>query len=101
MITSFVVGDQNKIPTNDTLRSIGIAALIGVIKLVGGPYLIIMKSRVRVGEIGLRPHIIWQLNEFELIPFHRSLLYLNEKQVKPSCFLIIYLAFSIDSCNSK
>jgi hypothetical protein len=70
----------NTIPEGDRIRTITIAGLVGVINLIAGPYLIVIKSRIRVGEIN--KHVVWQMNQFELIPFHRSTLYLNENQTR-------------------
>lgn len=52
--------------------------LLGVIKLLAGPYLIIAVEKEIIGTIG--GHTIWRLTKSELIPYERSLSHLTPEQ---------------------
>ncbi|CAL8097427.1 unnamed protein product [Orchesella dallaii] len=71
--------NASQIQSVDRIRTIQIVGITGVIHLIGGPYLLVIKSKVRVGEI--RSHVIWQAGEYEVIPFKRTNLHLAKNQV--------------------
>lgn len=61
------------------MRTECIAGIVGIINLIAGPYMILIKTASRAGE--LNGHIIWQMKQYEIISFRRSVFHLSEKQV--------------------
>lgn len=57
-----------------------IDGIIGVINLISGPHLIVITSKIRIGEIN--GHNIYKMQTPELIPYARNMLHLNEHQVR-------------------
>lgn len=55
-----------------------IYGVIGVIRLVAGPYLIVVTERRLVGAIN--GHQIWEMRKAECVPFARTTLHLTEKE---------------------
>lgn len=78
MIT-FVV-DTKQLQNVDRIRTIQIVGILGVVHLIEGAYLLVIKSKRRVGD--LRGQVIWQVGEHEIIPFKRTTLHLAKSQVK-------------------
>jgi hypothetical protein len=66
-------------PSTDGATRRSIDGIIGIIRLISGPYLIVITSKVRVGDIHGQP--IYKIESTELIPYTRSLSHLNEHQV--------------------
>ena len=56
-----------------------IYGIYGIIRLVGGSYLIVITGRARVGDI--LGHTIWKVTKTEVLPYQKSLLNLTESQV--------------------
>lgn len=56
-----------------------VSGVIGVINLLGGPYLVLVTKKRKVGSIN--GQTIWQVVETEVISYSRALLHLTEKQV--------------------
>lgn len=56
-----------------------IFGILGVVKLLVGPYIIIIKEKKLIGKIC--GHDIWQLVEIDMIPLPKTKLHLNETQV--------------------
>uniref|UniRef100_H2YC96 Phosphatidylinositol-3-phosphatase SAC1 n=1 Tax=Ciona savignyi TaxID=51511 RepID=H2YC96_CIOSA len=59
-------------------ESKAIHAIFGVVNLTGGPHLIVVTGRTRVGDIA--GHTIWKVTETEIFPYRKSILNLNESQ---------------------
>ncbi|CAH0395313.1 unnamed protein product [Bemisia tabaci] len=57
-----------------------IFGMMGICKLLAGPYLVVVTDAIEVGVINQQA--IWQIVSTELILFPRSLLHLNEKQTR-------------------
>ena len=56
-----------------------ICGLLGVVRLLSGPYLVIITRKVRVGEINRCA--IWRVEHTEIVPFSRTTTHLSEAQV--------------------
>lgn len=56
-----------------------ICGVLGVVKLLVGPYIIVIKEKKLVGKIS--GHDIWQLVEIDMISLPKTKLHLNETQV--------------------
>uniref|UniRef100_F6YM78 Phosphatidylinositol-3-phosphatase SAC1 n=2 Tax=Ciona intestinalis TaxID=7719 RepID=F6YM78_CIOIN len=72
-----LISNRDDIPPS-LAESKAIHAIFGVINLVGGPHLIVVTGRSRVGDIA--GHTIWKVTETEVLPYRKSLLNLNEAQ---------------------
>ncbi|KAG9510525.1 Phosphatidylinositide phosphatase SAC1, partial [Fragariocoptes setiger] len=61
----------------------GALGLVGIIRLLSGPYLIVITKASPVGRItvGDQGHIIHRVDRFEVVPFSRSMLHLTENQI--------------------
>uniref|UniRef100_A0A2C9LVI7 Phosphatidylinositol-3-phosphatase SAC1 n=1 Tax=Biomphalaria glabrata TaxID=6526 RepID=A0A2C9LVI7_BIOGL len=66
------------IPASAITKSI--YGIIGIIRLVAGPYLIVVTEREKVGHI--LNNVVWKVTKTELLCYKRSLTHLNERQVK-------------------
>lgn len=71
-------GPGECIPLTDT--SFKIFGLIGVIQLLSGPYLIVIKKREAAGYINNQK--IWRLVETDMLPYAKTDLHLTEKQIQ-------------------
>jgi hypothetical protein len=76
----YFLADQRLIPERDRLQTITICGVLGVIRMIAGPYLVYIKSRERIGTVG-GAHVVWKIKQFDVLSFKRSLLHLTEKQV--------------------
>lgn len=56
-----------------------IAGILGIVKLLVGPYIVVIKEKKFVGKIS--GHDVWQLVEVDLISLPKTKLHLNETQV--------------------
>lgn len=56
-----------------------ICGIVGTLRLLAGPYLVIITKKHKVGSIN--GQTIWQVAETEVISYSRTLLHLTEKQV--------------------
>lgn len=68
--------NNGQIPTES--KSQTIAGILGVVKLLIGPYIIIIKKKKFVGKIN--GHDIWQLIDIDILPIPKTKLHLNETQ---------------------
>ncbi|XP_018324345.1 phosphatidylinositide phosphatase SAC1 [Agrilus planipennis] len=73
-----IQNDTKSIPTSCTWKVI--YGLLGSVPLLAGSYLIVATGREHVGHIA--GHSIWRLTNFELIPYLRSTLHLNQQQLE-------------------
>lgn len=74
----FLATSEFAIPYDQADRQ-QIFGIIGVIKLISGPHLIVIKRTQLLGM--LNNAYIYRVQETDIIPFQKS-LHLNEKQVK-------------------
>lgn len=56
-----------------------IFGVLGIVRLLVGHYLIVIKERKLVGKIS--GHDVWQLVEIDMVPLPKTKLHLNETQV--------------------
>ncbi len=57
-----------------------IHGIIGIINLISGPYLIVITSKLRIGDIN--GHIIYKVQTTDVIPYARNMSHLNQYQVE-------------------
>ncbi|BFZ13223.1 hypothetical protein BsWGS_16262 [Bradybaena similaris] len=69
-------GNEDQIPASAITKTI--YGIVGIIKLVAGPYLIVITQRKKVGEIS--GNIIWNVAKTEVLSYKRSLTHLTERQ---------------------
>ena len=70
---------KDSLPNVDGAIQRTIHGIIGVLNLISGPHLIVITSKIRIGEIN--GHNIYKVQTTELIPYARNMLHLNEHQV--------------------
>ncbi|XP_033626106.1 phosphatidylinositide phosphatase SAC1-like [Asterias rubens] len=71
------LGDSgSQIPPFATSKPI--CGLMGTIRLLAGPYLVVITKKSKVGEIN--GQTIWKITGHEIIPYKRTFLHLNEQQ---------------------
>ena len=68
---------ESVIPASAITKSIH--GIVGIIRLVAGPYLIVITKRQKVGSI--LGEDIWKVTGTEVLSYKRSLTHLTEKQV--------------------
>lgn len=56
-----------------------ICGIVGTLRLLAGPYLVIITKKRKVGSIN--GQTVWQVAETEVISYSRTLLHLTEKQI--------------------
>jgi hypothetical protein len=66
------------VPPSATMRQI--YGVIGIIRLIAGPYLIVVTGRERIGTIGT--HDVWKVTAIDTIAFARSTRHLSEIQIQ-------------------
>ncbi|XP_060553328.1 phosphatidylinositol-3-phosphatase SAC1-A-like isoform X2 [Ruditapes philippinarum] len=59
---------------------------MGIIRLIAGPYLIVITKKEKVGEIG--GHVIWKVTGTELHSYKRTMLHLTEKQTRDNAVYV-------------
>ncbi|GFR66006.1 phosphatidylinositide phosphatase SAC1 [Elysia marginata] len=69
--------NEGQIPASAISKNI--YGIVGILRLVAGPYLIVVTQRQNVGSIGGQH--IWKVAKTEVISYKRSLTHLTEKQV--------------------
>ena len=67
------------LPNTDGAIRRSIHGIIGIINLISGPYLIVITSKVRVGDIN--GQAIYKVQTTDIIPYARNMSHLNEYQV--------------------
>lgn len=79
------------LPNVDEAKHQHIHGIIGIINLIAGPYLIVITSKLRVGEIN--GQIIYKVQTTEIIPYSRNMSHLNEHQVSQSWIIYVLKTF--------
>lgn len=74
-------------------RRIQIAGILGVVKLIVGPYIIVIKEKKLVGKIS--GHDIWQLIKIDMISLPKTKLHLNDTQVKTYFYSLTDINYSL------
>lgn len=70
---------QDTLPNVDGAVGRSIDGIIGIINLISGPYLIVITSKVHIGDIN--GHAIYKIKKTEIFPYARTTSHLNEYQV--------------------
>ncbi|VVC32076.1 SAC domain [Cinara cedri] len=70
--------NNGQIPNAHT--RIQIAGILGVVKLIAGPYIIVIQEKKLVGKIS--GHDIWQLVKIDMIGIPKTKLHLNDTQAR-------------------
>lgn len=78
-IESFERTFSDVLPNVDGAVRQTIHGIIGIINLIAGPYLIVITSKVRVGDIN--GQAIYKVQTTDIIPYARNLSHLNDYQV--------------------
>jgi len=76
-LLNYFTANNGQIPTE--CKSQIISGILGVVKLLIGPYIIKIKKKKFVGKIN--GHDIWQLIDIDILPIPKTKLNLNETQV--------------------
>ena len=71
---------SDTLPNVDGALRRSIHGIIGIINLISGPNLIVITSKVRVGDIN--GQAIYKVQTTDIIPYARNMSHLNEYQVK-------------------
>ncbi|GLH12929.1 Phosphatidylinositide phosphatase SAC1 [Gryllus bimaculatus] len=82
-----------------------VCGIIGTVRLLAGPYLVVATKKRKVGSIN--GQAIWQIIETEVISYTRTLLHLTEKQISQNkvyvsmveqvlCTPYLYFSYSYD-----
>ena len=77
LITSLIF--EESLPNVDEATQRSIHGIIGILNLIAGPYLLVITSKLRVGDVHGQP--IYKIQTTDMIPYARSLSHLNEYQV--------------------
>ncbi|CAF1245042.1 unnamed protein product, partial [Didymodactylos carnosus] len=70
----------NSMPNVDGASRRQIHGIVGIINLIAGPYLIVITSKSRVGDIN--GQTIYKMQTTDIIPYARNMSHLNENQLK-------------------
>ena len=70
---------KDTLPNVDGAKRTSIHGIIGIINLISGPYLIVITSKVRMGDIN--GQAIYKIQTTDIIPYARNMSHLNEYQV--------------------
>lgn len=76
-ISLSVSANEGQVPKG--CKSLQIYGILGVVRLLVGHYIIVIKEKRLVGKIS--GHDVWQLVEIDTIPLPKTKLHLNETQV--------------------
>ncbi|XP_041376038.1 phosphatidylinositol-3-phosphatase SAC1-like [Gigantopelta aegis] len=71
-----LTANDGQIPASALTKTI--YGIFGIIRLVAGPYLIVITKKIKVGEID--NHSIWQVVDTEMHSYKRTFFHLNEGQ---------------------
>ena len=77
--THFIFFSLDTLPNVDRAIRKSIHGIIGIINLISGPYLIVITSKVRIGDIN--GQAIYKVQTTDIIPYARNMSHLNENQV--------------------
>ena len=83
---------SDTLPNVDEATRRSIHGIIGIINLISGPYLIVITSKIRIGDI--KGQTIYKVAATEMIAYARNMSHLNEYQV--NCFQAIDQIANID-----
>lgn len=72
-----LVDGKKHIPSTSKSRSI--FGIVGTIRLLAGPYLVVITKCSKAGMVNGQD--IWKIDETEILPFARTILHLNEEQL--------------------
>lgn len=72
-----ILANKGQIPKECSRQQI--SGILGVIRLLIGPYIVVIKDKKHVGKIS--GNDIWQLVEIDMVPLPKTKLHLNETQV--------------------
>ncbi len=75
---SWIDGSRRNSSIPPSARSRAIFGLVGIIRLLAGPYLVIITKCSRAGAVNSQD--VWKVDETQMLPFARTLLHLNEEQ---------------------
>ncbi len=75
----FSLPRQDTLPNVDGAIRRSIHGIIGIINLIAGPYLIVITSKVRIGDIN--GQAIYKVQTTDIIPYARNMSHLNDYQV--------------------
>jgi hypothetical protein len=76
----FSSSPPDTLPNVDGAIRKSIHGIIGIINLISGPYLIVITSKVRIGDIN--GQAIYKVQTTDIIPYARNMSHLNENQVR-------------------
>lgn len=76
--------NSGQIPQSASTKAI--YGIIGLIRLIAGPYLVVITGKKHVGQINGQD--VWEVTNTEVISCTRTLLHLTEKQVENNFFII-------------
>nr|CAD7429291.1 unnamed protein product [Timema monikensis] len=69
--------NHGQIPLSSSSKPI--CGIFGTIRLILGPYLVVITKKRKVGTIN--GQAVWQVTEAEIISYNRTILHLTEKQI--------------------
>jgi len=74
-----------------------IYGIFGIIRLVAGPYLVVITNRARVGEIN--GQAVWKVTATEVLSYKRTILHLNDTQAQDNkhYLSLVDIVLSMDS----
>ncbi|WAR13607.1 SAC1-like protein [Mya arenaria] len=77
--------NEGQIPTNAVTSTV--CGIMGIIRLIAGPYLILITGKEKVGEI--RGNTVWQVKTTKVHSYKRTMFHLTEKQNRDN---LVYLS---------
>ncbi|XP_072024166.1 LOW QUALITY PROTEIN: phosphatidylinositol-3-phosphatase SAC1-B-like [Amphiura filiformis] len=86
--------DASQVPSSAFSRPI--CGIVGIIRLLAGPYLVVITKKNKVGEID--GETIWKLASYDILPYKRGLLHLNEEQQQDNKIYESMINYAIE-CN--
>jgi hypothetical protein len=84
IIIKYSLSLLDTLPNVDGAIRRSIHGIIGIINLISGPYLIVITSKVRVGDIN--GQAIYKVQTTDIIPYARNMSHLTEYQVNENFF---------------
>lgn len=73
----FLEGNSKQVPASAISKVI--YGIVGIIRLIAGPYLMVITEREKLGTI--QDQIIWRVKKTETLAYNRTLTHLTEKQI--------------------
>ncbi|XP_067931514.1 phosphatidylinositol-3-phosphatase SAC1-like isoform X2 [Watersipora subatra] len=90
---SIVEGSAVDIPAAAVSKNI--FGILGIVKLISGPNLVVITDRTLVGEIN--GHLIWAINKTEVFPYAKSVFHLNSRQQQDNRTYELLLKTALDT----